>query len=392
MHAPPTYRFLFFGLTSYDSLPQREHALASECVRMGHHVDVIEIAPSLAGKTHALYHRVFSPLSRDRGFDREPAPLDLRVHTPPLLPTGFRNSLTPGFDKQQFRRWFSRVFRDDTLDSVIAMIMLPLWWGRFLDREYFNPRLLVYDIPDALEVQSRHRKTYQRLRRCEDALYSDVDLVTFSAREMTTDVEERFPGIASLFLPNAVSQKFIEAVNGIGKKINGHAEIGYIGSTNGKWFDADLALSVIRAFPECRVSVVGPVDKRFAEECFRYPNAFLHGFVHHSRLSAHLQRFDVAIIPFLRNEITRVVNPLKLYEYAAAGLPVVATWTEELQHYEHVVALSHGKDEFMANIRTALMESNTEHHARRRRFAEENTWSDRVRLLIQTLHEHVAVA
>ncbi|MDT8325713.1 MAG: hypothetical protein RRA94_16480, partial [Bacteroidota bacterium] len=70
MSSAATYHFLFFGLTSFHSLPQREQAIATECARMGHQVDFIEIAPSVAGKTHAMLNRTFAPLARDSGFAR----------------------------------------------------------------------------------------------------------------------------------------------------------------------------------------------------------------------------------------------------------------------------------------------------------------------------------
>ncbi len=41
--------------------------------------------------------------------------------------------------------------------------------------------------------------------------------------------------------------------------------------------------------------------------------------------------FDVALIPFLENELTRATNPVKLYEYLAAGKPVVSTYLPELE-------------------------------------------------------------
>ncbi|MEI0737573.1 glycosyltransferase [Paenibacillus sp. JTLBN-2024] len=48
-------------------------------------------------------------------------------------------------------------------------------------------------------------------------------------------------------------------------------------------------------------------------------------------LPMHLHRFDAAIIPFLQNELTKATNPVKLYEYLAAGKPVVSTALPELE-------------------------------------------------------------
>ena len=394
MQTDATYHFLFFGLTSFHSLPQREQALAIECARMGHRVDFIEIAPSVAGKTHALINRLFSPLARDSGFKAGAAMANLHIHTPPTLPTGFRNSLTPGIDRVVFRSWFRRRFRNMDLGQSIAMVMMPLWWENFIDHDLLNPRLLIYDICDALEVQSRNERTLKRLRASERSLGALANLVTYSAKEMEGDILERFPGTPSLFLPNAVSTDFMDRFDREPTfHRNGHSkEIGYIGATNGKWFDADLMLETMRRFPDCRVSVIGPVDKTFAQHCAALPNVRLHGYVHHDDLPQYLRRFDVALIPFRENDITRVVNPLKLYEYASAGLPVVATRTAELMHYRDYCFLSPDREAFFTNIRTALRDVDDAHRQRLRHFAEENTWGRRVETLLVSLLHHVETA
>lgn len=394
MATEPTYHFLFFGLTSFHSLPQREQAIAVECARMGHRVDFIEIAPSVAGKTHAALNRAFAPLARDTGFNRRNGISNLRIHTPPTLPTGFRNSLTPTVDRLMFRRWFRRVFAGEDLSQSIAMVMMPLWWGNFIDRELIDPALLVYDICDALEVQSRSDRTLARLRASEAGLAREADLITYSAHEMAADIAQRFPGKASLLVPNAVSRDFIDRLDHAPVlHRNGHPRhIGYIGATNGKWFDADLVLDTMRRFPDCHISVIGPVDRGFAEECARLPHVQLHGYVHHDDLARHLRSFDLALIPFRDNDITRVVNPLKLYEYASAGLPVVATRTAELAHYADICYLAGDRESYFAGIRRALEEDDAPLRAQRRRFAEDNTWEQRVQMLLAGLIDHVAAA
>ncbi|MFA6232938.1 MAG: glycosyltransferase [Bacteroidota bacterium] len=394
MRSDISYHFLFFGLTSFSSLPQREQAIAVECARLGHTVDFIEIAPSVAGKVHAMFNRVFAPLARDTGFSYDASIPNLRIHTPPTLPTGFRNSLTPGIDRRIFRRWFRTTFREVDFSQVIAMVMMPLWWDNFIDRDLFDPRLLVYDICDSLEVQSRDDETLRRLHSSEAALGADADLITYSAAEMERDVRGKFPNTDALFLPNAVSRDFIMKIDRE-PLVQHHGRppsIGYIGATSGKWFDSELVIATIRECQDCHVSIIGPVDKHFTDACAQYSNVTLHGYIKHDALASHLRSFDVAIIPFLDNEITRLVNPLKLYEYSAAGLPIVARWTAELAHHSQQVYLARDSVGFIASIRAALEEDSPELRQARRRFAEEHTWGDRVNCLIGHFHEPVLAA
>lgn len=392
MQTSETYRFLIFGLTSFHSLPQREQAIATELARRGHHVDFIEIAPSLAGKVQAFVHRTFSPLGQDTGFTVRSLPSHLHIHTPPTLPTGFRNSLTPPADRTIFRSWFRRTFADVDFSDVIAIVNIPLWWGHFIDRNLIAPRLLIYDICDDLAVQSKNERTMHRLRTGEMSLKKEVDLVTYSAAEMREDVRRRFPDTATLFLPNGVGSDFIHAVRTASSKENGDPSphVGYIGATSGKWFDEDLFLGLPERFPHFRFSVIGPVESAFADRCASCPNVTLHGFVPHDDLAIWLNRFDAAIIPFRHNAITRVVNPLKMYEYASAGLPVVARWTEELEHYAEYVYLAETVRGFEDKLERAVCEDNETLRNERLRFAEANTWEIRIAQLLDHLHQHAA--
>jgi len=392
MQTSETYRFLIFGLTSFHSLPQREQAMAAELAHRGHRIDFIEIAPSVAGKMQAFVHRTFSPLGQDTGFKYAAVPPNLHIHTPPTLPTGFRNSLTPPADRSIFRSWFRREFAGHDFSDAIVIINIPLWWGNFIDRTLVSPRVLIYDICDALEVQSRFDRTLQRLRAGETLLKREVDLVTYSAAEMRQDVEQRFADTKTLFLPNAVGGDFIDAVQRIPRTANGDPSphIGYIGATTGKWFDEELFLGLLKRFPTYRFSVIGPVENPFADRCRVHANVTLHGFVQHENLPDWLQRFDAAIIPFRHNAITRVVNPLKMYEYASAGLPVVARWTEELEHYAGHVYLARTASEFGDKLERAVTEDSASLRRERMHFAASNTWKVRCDRLLDHLHQHAA--
>lgn len=394
MHAGESFHFLFFGLSSFRSLPHREQGIAIECARLGHRVDFIEIPASVAGRSLATLHRLLTPLSRDSGFVADVAIPNLRIHTPPMLPTGLRNSLTPAIDRVLFQRWFRGTFDSAELSRAIVMVMMPLWWENFIDHELLRPRLLVYDICDALEVPAHSEESLRRLKASERALVSRADLITHSAAEMAEDIARHYARRDVMFLPNAVSRDFLDAIDRAPAPQHDvhRSTIGYIGSTSGKWFDAELVIEIARACPDSDVSVIGPVDRRFAAACARMQNITLHGYIPHDELAGHLRRFDAAIIPFLDNDITRVVNPLKMYEYSAAGLPVIARRTRELLHYASLLYLADDARTFVSAIQQALETDTPERRALRRRFAEQNTWETRVRDLIAQLHAQVRAA
>jgi glycosyltransferase involved in cell wall biosynthesis len=74
----------------------------------------------------------------------------------------------------------------------------------------------------------------------------------------------------------------------------------------------------------------------------------------YARLPEYLRGFDVALLPFVVNELTRAANPLKLREYLAAGLPVVAAPLPEIARFEGLVSLASSADEYASRIELLL--------------------------------------
>lgn len=93
--------------------------------------------------------------------------------------------------------------------------------------------------------------------------------------------------------------------------------------------DVDLLARVARERPEWALALVGPVgagDPRTDISALeRLPNVHLLGSRSYDTLPAVLRAADVAMVPYAINELTRSVFPMKVFEYLAAGLPVVST-------------------------------------------------------------------
>ena len=145
-----------------------------------------------------------------------------------------------------------------------------------------------------------------------------------------------------------------------------------------RWTDRELLCSAIRAYPECDFVIRGSVENRFARVLKSYPNVRLVGFTGYAELAGIVRRFDLGLIPFKANAIAHVINPLKMYEYAAAGIPVLASRTRELEHYADIAALADDRDDFVKKIGILLREDDRGKRIDRRTWAEKNTWNHRV--------------
>jgi glycosyltransferase involved in cell wall biosynthesis len=121
---------------------------------------------------------------------------------------------------------------------------------------------------------------------------------------------------------------------------DGTPRLGYIGAL-APWLDFDAIAGLARARPNWEVVLVGPVllgVEKQVLELTSLPNVFHLPAVSYDRLPGILKQFTVGLIPFKYNELTRGVNPNKLYEYLAAGLPVVTTrFSDEVKGYPELV-------------------------------------------------------
>ena len=86
----------------------------------------------------------------------------------------------------------------------------------------------------------------------------------------------------------------------------------------------------------------------------RLPNIRWIGPKPYAELPRFVAAFDVGMIPYVANPYTQSCFPLKLYEYLAAGKPVVATGLPELEGMEPDVMLVDGTETFVEAVEAAL--------------------------------------
>jgi glycosyltransferase involved in cell wall biosynthesis len=150
--------------------------------------------------------------------------------------------------------------------------------------------------------------------------------------------------------------------------------LGYAGAMD--WLDADLVASLARAWPEYSVVLVGPAYARdWAERhsaLFGLPNVHWVGKVAYDELPAWVQRFDLALMPLERSALKRASNPNKLYEYAAAGVPILAIdYCDAVRKASGVAHVAATPEEFVRLVPEALDDGR---RAERQAFARAHSW------------------
>ncbi|MBI1849673.1 MAG: glycosyltransferase [Planctomycetes bacterium] len=156
--------------------------------------------------------------------------------------------------------------------------------------------------------------------------------------------------------------------------------IGYYGSLDDYTIDLDLLVKVARHVSPATLLLIG-FEAMDLRRLLAEPNVVYLGPVPYGELPAYAAQFDVAIMPWQRNEWIEGCNPIKLKEYLALGFPIVTTRFRELEPYEHLVYAANTHEEFLRGIDRALVECDCDLVASRRRAVAQDSWdalADRV--------------
>ena len=130
--------------------------------------------------------------------------------------------------------------------------------------------------------------------------------------------------------------------------------IGFFGAL-ASWVDYQLIEDVAKKNTGYSFVLIGPnYDNTYLPlKKKKIPNIHFIGPVPYKKLKHYSAWFDVSIIPFLVEQITHAVSPIKLFEYMAIGKPIVATKTQELERYNSVL-LSKNADEFSDHLYNSI--------------------------------------
>lgn len=248
---------------------------------------------------------------------------------------------------------------------------------------------LVYDVIDHPDVFPHPQRT---LRRNHDRALETADVVFAVSQPLLNEVRERRAD--SVYLPNGVEfARFSAAPDPTAvpedmtrSRSHGRPAAGYVGAL-ARWVDSDLlaALAAMRA--DWDFFVVGEaLDDSFDRlSAARPANLYLLGPRPYAAIPSILSALDAGLIPFRVGPEGSHASPIKLYEYLAAGLPVLSTPIPECELVPEVeVAVSAAAfSDLLDRARGSRRSENFRRRAQER--ARENDWSERARTALATL-------
>jgi glycosyltransferase involved in cell wall biosynthesis len=204
-----------------------------------------------------------------------------------------------------------------------------------------EPDLLVYDVMDDLAA---FRYAPPALRQLQRQALQEADLVFTGGRSLYAGVRRFAPG-RTFLLPSGVEPEHYARARRL-RRSRKRPVAGYVGVIDER-LDLELIAGLAHRLPGWDIEMVGPVVKIDPTELPRAANLRYRGMRPYARLPEVMGGFDVALMPFARNEATRSISPTKTLEYLAAGLPVVSTRVPDVvATFSPVVDLRDGADGF----------------------------------------------
>lgn len=197
------------------------------------------------------------------------------------------------------------------------------------------------------------------LKALEENLFKNSDLVIVSAEKLYESKKHFNPN--TFIIRHGVDfthfRKALDPATEIPAEIRDLPKpiIGFHGLL-ADWVDFDLFKRIADHFTGGSLVLVGKTTVEGEEKIKLVkdlPNVHWLGRKEYADLPNYCKGFDVALNPFVINELTLSVNPLKVREYLAAGLQVVSTDIPEVHNIGNCrIAADH--DEFIKHLEEAL--------------------------------------
>ncbi|MHB1126058.1 MAG: glycosyltransferase [Bacillota bacterium] len=234
---------------------------------------------------------------------------------------------------------------------------------------YYGEQIVVFDCVDAAEGEFAHWAAgLSQIVARADLVFTASDHLYRMYRDVRPGVHLCRNGVD--YEHFAVPQPAPVDIKSLPRPV-----IGYHGAL-APWVDWELIAGLADTNPQLTLAMVGPP---YEMTVFPHrPNIHYLGYKPYEQLPAYLHAFDAGIIPFRVTSMTKASCPIKMYEYLAAGLPVVSSCLPEAETYPEILT---GRDigGFSRAIQQALGQNNVSRKAARQALARENSWAARAR-------------
>ena len=306
--------------------------------------------------------------------------------------SGFRNWMLPA--EEDFLDYLDRVMKHHQIGrrrTVFWVCPNNFDFPSIADR--FQPDLVVSDVIDDQRKWPCSPRYREYLQRNYEEILGCTHLTFANCRSVFEDMQEHTDNIH--LLPNAAELLEEEARHWKKpaelRRIKGPV-IGYVGNLDITRIDIDLLMTVAGKRPDWNLVFIGSMHKsKEIRKLDKFSNVRFLGVRVYEEALRYIRHFDVAIIPHLDSELTRSMNPLKLYVYFSLHVPVVSTPIANIGDFREFVQVGRTPDEFIERIDHCLNNNPVSGNLERiRSLLEVNSWNERVTRILTLVGKEFA--
>jgi UDP-galactopyranose mutase len=224
------------------------------------------------------------------------------------------------------------------LDDLLSECQIKdyvLWYYTPMARSFtrhLQPTAIVFDCMDELSLFKHAPK---ELVENEAELMQKADVVFTGGQSLYEAKKDRHPNIHAF--PSSIDYLHFAQARRIAKSKHEpedqrdipHPRMGFYGVIDER-FDIELMRGMAEARPDWSFVLIGPTAKIDPNDLPKNNNIYHLGPKSYQELPVYLAGWDVAMMPFAKNDSTKFISPTKTPEFLAAGKPVVSTSIQDV--------------------------------------------------------------
>jgi len=283
-----------------------------------------------------------------------------------VLPFSLRYSIV-----DKFNQWY--VKKRLNAGQYDVMVFTNPRQYKFVSQKQLDGRILVYECMDNIpffysgQLRERMLRDEYEILRIVDGVIVSSDYLKMKILKQLKDRGYSKP-VQTIYNALDRSSFINQNIHPVDLK---RPNLVYIGTIGG-WIDWNVIERFSSDHPEYTIYMIGPIEHHRELPS----NVVFIGSIPHQQVPGYIASGDTMILPFLRNDLTEAVDPVKLYEYIALSKPVICSYWPELERFREHVYFYRSYEDFK---RIALHIEGKDGFEVHTRFVEKHNWNIRVK-------------
>ena len=375
------YEIICFSSTDWEGIWGSRQQVMLRFARRGYRVLFVE---QLAGVEHLVRYPELYERKRGRWREglRKIAENLFIISPPPLFPGRYYVMSINKINTWITKLWIRKIIQSLNFKSPILWVYKPEHCDLV---GKFNERISIYHCIDEWTAGTSGRKR-KIITQLDSNLLEKVDVVF--ANSLLTYEKKIHSNPNTFRIPSGVDfEHFAKAANphfeahpalaGIPKP-----RIGYSGTINER-LDYSYLEYLANNRSDWSLVFIGDtfpwsIDAAPLRKLSTLSNVHFLGKFPFSSLPSLIRGLDVCLIPYVNDERGSYRSPLKLYEYLAAGKPVVSTNHPEVREFSPPVLIANTPGEFIENVEIAIAQNSPKYKQKSIDIANQHSWDLRV--------------